>query len=191
MSKLLNDGIHILNFTLLLALIGAFIMLLTPAEYVFMYFSGGMNDNILHGSDFLMPVTHHVASQAAIASFPTGIYTVLLVIGMLLSVVGAILTIISLRVILANIIERDYFASENVQSLKKMIKAQLWVIAGSLFTAMANQLTASWLYRINNGDFNDNWDSVYIGIMIIVIYGIIYTLYTRAVAMKTENDSII
>jgi len=112
-------------------------------------------------------------------------------VGAVLTVVGAILTILSLRAILANILEQNYFSLENVQLFKRMIKAQLWVIAGSVINATANQLTASWLYRINNGDFNDNWTDVFSALVTLVIYGIIYTLYARAVAMKAENDLII
>jgi len=191
MNKWLDNGIRILDFVLLLGLIGSFLMVFAPLVYGFTYFAGDMKDYILNDSDFLMPVTHHVASQAAIASFPTGIYTILVSVGAILTMVGATLTIFSLRAILANIMEQNYFALENVQSFKRMIKAQLWVIAGSVINATANQLTASWLYRINNGDFNDNWYSVFGALVTLVIYGIIYTLYARAVAMKTENELII
>jgi len=191
MNKWLDNGIRILDYLLLLGLIVSFLMFCAPLVYGFTYFIGDMKDYILNDSDFLMPVTHHVASQAAIASFPTGIYTILVSVGAVLTVVGAILTILSLRAILANILEQNYFSLENVQLFKRMIKAQLWVIAGSVINATANQLTASWLYRINNGDFNDNWTDVFSALVTLVIYGIIYTLYARAVAMKAENDLII
>lgn len=187
MSKWLNRGINVVLVLLWFARIISWIAMIEPLGVLIAYFTGRTTTHILTNTDFLMPVGRHTASHAAVASFPAGWYSLAMFLGMVIMLVGALMVINALIKLLHNVLEEAYFTAANVQQLKQILTAQWLFIVGTFLLAVANQLTTSWLYRINT-TVNVDWSDVVGSVIDLIIYAVIYLVYSRAVALKTDND---
>ena len=186
MSRMRKMGTGTLRVILWFASILIWFSIFVPIEYLVNYFSGETTNYILHSDDFMMPIKTHVASTNAIASFPSGLYTTLMIIGYILMLVGVFITIQAVSAIVRHIQEQDYFSTENSQQMNRIVKGQIWILGSSLLMACANQLTVSWLYRISQ--FGLGWDNLLSAFVDLIIFALIAMIYTRAVNMKTESD---
>ena len=186
MSRMMKMGIGTLSVILWFASILIWFSIFVPIEYLINYFSGETTAYILHSDDFLMPIRAHVASANAIASFPSGVYTILMIIGLFSMLVGVFMVIQAVSAIVRNIQKQVYFSPENSQQMNRIVKGQIWILGSSLLTACANQLTVSWLYRISR--FGFGWDNLLSAFVELIIFALIAMVYTRAVNMKTESD---
>ncbi|MBU7461766.1 MULTISPECIES: DUF2975 domain-containing protein [Lactiplantibacillus] len=186
MSRMMKLGTETLSVILWFASILIWFGIFVPIEDIFNYFSGDTTSYILHSDDFMMPIRTHEASANMIASFPAGIYTILMVVGYILMLVGVFMVIQGVSAIVRNIQEQVYFSTENSQQMNRIVKGQIWILGSSLLMACANQLMVSWLYRISR--FGLGWDNLVSAFVELIIFALIAMVYTRAVNMKTESD---
>ncbi|MCG0888780.1 integral membrane protein [Lactiplantibacillus plantarum] len=103
MSRMMKMGTGTLRVILWFASILIWFSIFVPIEYLVNYFSGETTNYILHSDDFMMPIKTHVASTNAIASFPSGLYTTLMIIGYILMLVGVFITIQAVSAIVRHI----------------------------------------------------------------------------------------
>lgn len=187
MSKWLIKGINMLIGFIRISILALWVSFILPLSYLYYWINGGMKNYVLTDSDFLMPIVHHVPSVAAISSFPTGVYCVVMIIGTTVTTVGSLIFARTLLRLMNKMLAHEYFSVTNTTYLKRLFQAQIVVSIGSVFVASGNQLTSSWLSRINQG-LGVDWSTVLGNFIGMLFCGLIYVLFSQAVDMKRDND---
>lgn len=109
-------------------------------------------------------------------------------IGVILVIIASLYELKALVKIAVNLNQKKYFTAENVKLVWLFIVSQLYTLAADLFLAGANQLTRTYLNRINIGDFSVTWSDIPEDLVALVIISVIYILFKMAEQMKRENE---
>jgi len=188
MSKWLKIGINVLIMCLRFGIVASYFMLLYPVIYLADAFQNRTTHAILNGSDFLRFSSNQQATLGAVKSFPSWPYALIMSVGVVLTVWATIKLLKALIKLLSNIHDQDYFSTSNELALTTIIKAQVMMLMGDLLFANGNQLSQSWLLRVNTGAFSETWETCFHDIFIIIMLAAIYETYRHAMRVKAEND---
>lgn len=187
MSRTLKYGMSALSILLYLTLIGLVLSLVEPIGYLVNGFGGHFAQNIVNNSDYLVVLHHTQVSQQAIAQFPNTSYGILMAVGMTLATIALIIATWAGLQILESIGKNDYFSINIMKQLKRLVIAQTVSVVADLPLAAANTLIRYKLYRVNS-NFPVDWTDPITDMMLLVIIGLIYYIYRKAVTLKQENE---
>lgn len=189
MPKILSRGLTVISFFCPADICSClFFTFLAPIYYFFQAFQGNMASDILKSDDFLLVPNHSHISQALINQFPEYIYAILMSIGVILATISILYELRALIKIISNLGQKKYFTAENVKLVRLFIVSQIYTLACDPFLAGANQLSTSYLGRVNNGTFNATWSNIPDDLITLIIIGVIYILFKLAEQMKRESD---
>lgn len=187
MPKVVIKGARILADLLTISLFLLCFCLLIPSTYVYEALNHTMLQTILTGDNYLTPVALNTISGAAIHHFPIWLYTSLMASGGVLMVIAAFIAIRGLIVILTNVGANNPLTVHNVAAFKRLITAEIITIIADFCLASGNQLTASWLFRINNGLLNTSWHNLLTDLLILMILLIATGLYQHTVNLHVAT----
>ena len=188
MSKWLKLGINVVIMFFRFGIVAGYVTLIYPIIYLADAFQNRTTHVILTSSDFLRFSSNHQATLGAVKSFPSWPYALLMALGIVLSVWASIKLFKALIKLLTNIRDQDYFSTSNELALTAIIKAQIVMLLGDLLVAGGNQLSQSWLLRVNNGAFSETWETCFHDAFLIIMLAAIYETYRHAMRVKAEND---
>lgn len=187
MSRTLKYGMSTLSVFLYLILISLVFSLGEPISYVINGFDSHFAQNIVHNSDYLVVLHHTQVSQQAIEQFPNTSYGILMAVGLTIALIALIIATWAGLQILESIGKNDYFSINIMKQLKRLVIAQALSIVADLPLAAANTLIRYKLYRVNS-DLTIDWTDLISDMMLLVIIGLIYYIYRKAVTLKQENE---
>lgn len=187
MPKWLKFGTSVLSVFLYFALIGSVFALLEPIGYLVDSFGGNVAKSIISDSQYLVVLHHTHVSQQAIANFPSSGYNILMAIGLAFGTVAAIIAIWAGLEILGSLNHKEYFSNGIVKQLKRLVMAQSFTVIGDLLIASANTLIRLNLFRVNS-EYPVDWNDPIQDLFMLVIVGLVYFIYKRAVTLKRENE---
>ncbi|MBT9671527.1 DUF2975 domain-containing protein [Secundilactobacillus kimchicus] len=188
MSKKLKIGLQIVSFFLYFGLIGAALQCLTPLGSLLQLFSGSAANDILHDSDYLVIGNHAHLSATTISHFPEVPYGICTTIGSALLGIGSLYVTWALLQIIANMNRGKYFTVENQHCIKNILISLGFFCGATTFLAAANQMTESYLFRTNVGYQAATWSDIGSYLFLIIVVGLIYTVFNQALSMKKEQD---
>lgn len=188
MSKWLKFGINTVVFFSYIGIAIGYLVFLFPIGYLFEAFQNSTAHAILSSDNFLRLANNHQATLAAVNSFPSWPYALLMSVGLILMAWAGIKSLTALIRLLNNIVAQEYFSASNEKALRTIFKMQLVTFVSDLFFASGNQLTRSWLLRVNHGMSPETWSDCIQDIYVIIFLAAIYETYRHAMRMKTEND---
>ena len=189
MSKWLRFGINCVIVLGRISIVLAYLLIILPLSNFYPAVKGTLSKTILHNDNFLLLPGKHTVTAAAMQSFPSWPYAILILIGSAILVWAIIKHLKALIVILTNLRDADYFAVTTVGALKQLFIARIAMIIGDLFLASGNQLTRSWFFLVNNdGIMGATWSSAVADVWMAIFFGVIYIAYRYALTLKAEND---
>lgn len=188
MSKWLKLGINVVIMFFRFGIVAGYVMLIYPIIYLADAFQNRTTHVILNSSDFLRFSSNRQATLGAVQSFPSWPYALIMSVGIILSVWATINLFRALIKLLSNIRDQDYFSTSNELALITIIKAQVMMLLGDLLFASGNQLSQSWLLRVNTGAFSETWETCFHDAFLIIMLAAIYETYRHAMRVKAEND---
>jgi len=188
MSKWLKFGINTAVVFSQIGILIAYCTFLFPIGYLVHAFQNNTAQSILNDDGFLRLANNHQPTLAAIRSFPNWPYALIMSIGIILFAIASIKFLSALVKLLNNLVAQDYFSLSNELALKAILSSQVIVLVSDLFTASANQLTRSWLLRVNNSGASETWIDCFHDTFIIIMLAAIYETYRHAMRVKAEND---
>ncbi|WP_225418183.1 DUF2975 domain-containing protein [Levilactobacillus mulengensis] len=188
MSKWLKIGINVLIMFLRFGIVAGYFMLIYPIIYLADAFQNHTTHAILNGSDFLRFSNNQQATLGAVKRFPSWPYALIMSVGVVLTVWATIKLLKALIKLLSNIRDQNYFSTSNELALITIIKAQVMMLLGDLLFASGNQLSQSWLLRVNTGVFSETWETCFHDVFQIIMLAAIYETYRHAMRVKAEND---
>lgn len=187
MPKMLKFGVNVLSFLMYLALFGLVLGLVVPIGFLIDGFGSNVAKSIVTDSEYLVVLHHTHVSSTAITNFPSGVYGVLMAAGSALSVIAGLMMVWAGLQLLGNLVKKQYFVSDNVKQLKRIVIAQIIAVFSDGFVATANQLIKTDLYRVNS-TYPVDWNDPLQDLVMLVIIGLVYYIYQRAVALKEESE---
>ena len=189
MSKWLKFGINCIIVLGRISIVFTYLLIILPLSNFYPVIKGTLSKTILHNDNFLLLPGKHTVTTAAMRSFPSWPYAILILIGSAILVWAIIKHLKALIVILTNLRDADYFAVTTVGALKQLFIARIAMIIGDLFLASGNQLTRSWFYLVNNdGVMGATWSSAVADVWMAIFFGVIYVAYRYTLTLKAEND---
>lgn len=188
MSKWLKFGINTVVVLSQIGILVAYLIFLVPIGYLVEAFNHDTAQVILNNDNFLRLSTNQQPSLAAVKSFPEWPYALIMAVGIVLLAWSSIKLLKALVKLLNNIVAQDYFSNSNELALKSIFQAQLIAFVSDCFVASGNQLTRSWLLRVNNGESPETWQNCFGDVFMLIILAAIYETYRHAMRVKTEND---
>lgn len=188
MSKWLKFGINAVVVVLQIGIFFSYLVFLYPIGYLIHAFHNNTAHVILNNETFLRLFNNQQPTLAAVHSFPNWLYAILMSIGTILFALASIRFLKALIKLLNNIVKQAYFSFSNEQALQDMLGAQVISLLGNLCIASGNQITRSWLLRVNNGPASAEWADCFNDIFAIIILATIYETYRHAMSVKAEND---
>jgi len=189
MSKWLKFGINCIIVLGRISIVFTYLLIILPLSNFYPVIKGTLSKTILHNDNFLLLPGKHTVTTAAMRSFPSWPYAILILIGSAILVWAIIKHLKALIVILTNLRDADYFAITTVGALKQLFIARIAMIIGDLFLASGNQLTRSWFYLVNNdGVMGATWSSAVADVWMAIFFGVIYVAYRYTLTLKAEND---
>ncbi|MFT8616864.1 MAG: DUF2975 domain-containing protein [Lentilactobacillus hilgardii] len=188
MPKLLNHALLVVSFLAQISFVISWIGFCIPVYFICQALKGNVVSNILDNNNYQVISNYAHVSHAAINHFPAYIYTGLMSIGVILVIIASLYELKALVKIAVNLNQKKYFTAENVKLVWLFIVSQLYTLAADLFLAGANQLTRTYLNRINIGDFSVTWSDIPEDLVALVIISVIYILFKMAEQMKRENE---
>lgn len=189
MSKWLKFGINCIIVLGRISIVFTYLLIILPLSNFYPVIKGTLSKTILHNDNFLLLPGKHTVTTAAMRSFPSWPYAILILIGSAILVWAIIKHLKALIVILTNLRDADYFAVTTVGALKQLFIARIAMIIGDLFLASGNQLTRSWFYLVNNdGVMGATWSSAVADVWMAIFFGVIFVAYRYTLTLKAEND---
>jgi len=189
MSKWLKFGINCIIVLGRISIVFTYLLIILPLSNFYPVIKGTLSKTILHNDNFLLLPGKHTVTTAAMRSFPSWPYAILILIGSAILVWAIIKHLKALIVILTNLRDADYFAITTVGALKQLFIARIAMIIGDLFLASGNQLTRSWFYLVNNdGVMGATWSSAVADVWMAIFFGVIFVAYRYTLTLKAEND---
>mgnify|MGYP000596481971 CR=1 FL=1 len=171
-----------------IALVGI-MMVVYPIVFLVMIFHDNfVKADIVNDTDFLIVSGHTHVATSAINHFPSFLYGGLMVIGVILTCAAVIVAFTAIVEIISNLGHQKYFIPENVQMLRRLVRAQVIFLVADPFLAIANGMTSSILGRVNTGMFNGTWEDFFSDILLCIFLLLIYYLFKAAFNIKREND---
>lgn len=189
MSKWLKFGINCVIVLGRISIVFAYLLIILPLGNFYPAVKGTLSKTILHNDNFLLLPGKHTVTAAAMQSFPSWPYAILILMGSAILVWAIIKHLKALIVILTNLRDADYFAVTTVGALKQLFIARIAMIVGDLFLASGNQLTRSWFFLVNNdGIMGATWSTAISDVWMAIFFGVIYVAYRYTLTLKAEND---
>lgn len=191
MSKVLDKSLGVISILLQISLVIVCFSFITPFVYLYYGFTGKMAQNGIvnsSASDFLISPDHIHVTHSQIANFPNIPYSILMAVGITLTVIAIIILFWAIVQIISNIGKKQYFVADNLRRLKNIVIAQIITVCADPFLAAGNQLSASKLGRINDGLFSATWETLGNDVINLVFFGVIYFLFKLAFNLKEESD---
>lgn len=187
MPKWLKFGTSVLSIFLYFALIVSVIALLEPIGYLIDSFGGNVAKSMVNDSQYLVVLHHTHVSQQAIANFPSSGYNILMAVGLAFGTVAAIMVAWAGLQILGSLKHKDYFSNDILRQLKRLVIAQCFSVIADFPIASANTLIRLNLFRVNS-EHTVDWNDPIQDLFMLVIVGLVYFIYKRAVTLKQENE---
>ncbi len=188
MSKWLKVGINVVVILANFIIVAASVGFLWPIGYLYWGVKGNVARSVWANESFLRYSGSHRPTASTIASFPNWPYVLLMAIGGAIMMGAAIWFCLTLRKLLKNLAAADYFSMANVELVRKLVYAECYMVLSNSLIAGGNQITSTWLDGYNNGVLAQTWSDVADSLVGVVVLEVIYVMYSRAMAIKTEND---
>ncbi|WP_249662665.1 DUF2975 domain-containing protein [Lentilactobacillus buchneri] len=189
MSKLLDRSIGAVSVLMQIAFVVVCFSFITPFIYLYNGFThANIMKMIANNGDFLIVPGHTQVTHSAVAHFPILPYSVLMAIGIFLAILSALFAFSAFIRISHNLGKKQYFVADNLAMLRRIVHAQMIAICSDVFLAIGDQMTQSFLGRVNNGIFNNTWENLLDDAVMLVFIALIYTLFRMAMNIKQEND---
>ncbi|KRK33147.1 hypothetical protein FC07_GL001401 [Loigolactobacillus bifermentans DSM 20003] len=164
-----------------------YVSFLKPLTFLYTGFNGNVAQSIVTDRNYLLILNHTQLSAQAVQNFPSKTYSVFLAIGILFALIAATLLMRAGIQILRSLQRQQYFSLHNVHQLKHIVIAQLFGISADLFIATANQILRTNLYRINS-QLTISWSDLPQDIILLIVLGLVYFIYDKAVLLQQENE---
>lgn len=191
MTKSLKFGLNTIIVLGYLGIAIGYFLFLTPLTFIIHAVHNNTAQTILNSQTFLSLPSQHQVTATAINSFPNWPYAMIMSIGIIITVWSLIIGLKALTKILDHISDQNYLSQANLGEIKQLIIAQIAAILGDLFLASGNQLTQSWLHRVNvDVLFQSTWANVVADGGILIILAAIYVTYQYAITHQASSTAL-